>query len=331
MNQFSREPQLESSLEPAWEPVQNSKESAESKELLSSVDNPVLNPEPEPRSNQDLAPPSSRDVMQGALETQSKGWGLSSKMMLGAVALSAAPLLVVAGILFWNPGENRFASEITPESVQQDRQNLGFGVGVGAIAVGAIAAFFTQRATRSVVRVASTSNHLVNRLRQESVPLKGRVRGKDEWVALESNLKLLSEQLPALLSSQEVEAEHLKVLMETTQRLQASRSEEDLLRTAVTEVRRRFRTERVTVFQFKENGEGIFVEESVGQGWPKLLWSTVHDPCFSEGYINKYREGRVRAIDNIYEANLGDCHVGLLESRLTWLRLLLETIGSLVC
>jgi GAF domain-containing protein len=179
--------------------------------------------------------------------------------------------------------------------------------------VGAIAAFLTQRATRSVVRAANTSNYLVNRLRQESVPQQDRVVGKDELIVLESNLRLLSKQLPVLLSSQEVGAEHLKVLMDMTRLLQASRSEEDLLRTAVTEVRQRFRTERVTVFQFQENGEGIFVEESVGQGWPKLLWSTVHDPCFSEGYIHQYREGRVRAIDNIYEANLGDCHVGLLE------------------
>jgi methyl-accepting chemotaxis protein PixJ len=314
MNQFSREPQLGSNLEPAWEPVQNSKEGAESKELMPYTNNPALNPEPEPLSNQDLTP-SSRGVNPGTPQPQAqgKGLGLSTKMMLGAVALSAAPLLIVAGILSWNPGGDRFASDITPDSVQQDRQNLGFGVGVGAIAVGAIAAFLTKRATRSVVRAASKSNHLVNRLRQEAVTLGDRVPGKDEWMALESNLQLLSEQLPALLSSQEFEAEHLKVLMEMTQRLQASRSEEDLLRTAVTEVRQRFRTERVTVFQFQENGEGIFVEESVGQGWPKLLCSTVHDPCFSEGYIHQYREGRVRAIDNIYEANLGDCHVGLLE------------------
>jgi GAF domain-containing protein len=308
MNQFSRDPQLDSNLDPALsEPVQNSKE------LLPSANNRASNTESEPQSDRDLTPPSSRDVKQGAPETQGKGWGLSSKMMVGAVALSAVPLLVVAGILSWNPDENRLASDITPESVQQDRQNLGFGVGVGAIAVGAIAAFLTQRATRSVVRAANTSNYLVNRLRQESVPQQDRVLGKDELIVLESNLRLLSKQLPVLLSSQEVEAEHLKVLMDMTRLLQASRSEEDLLRTAVTEVRQRFRTERVTVFQFQENGEGIFVEESVGQGWPKLLWSTVHDPCFSEGYIHQYREGRVRAIDNIYEANLGDCHVGLLE------------------
>jgi GAF domain-containing protein len=308
MNQFSRDPQLDSNFDPALsEPVENSKE------LLPSANNLALDTESEPRLNQDLTPPSSRDVKQGAPQTQGKGWGLSAKMMLGAVALSAVPLLVVAGILSWNPNENRLASDITPESIQQDRQNLGIGVGVGAIAVGAIAAFLAQHTTRSVIRAANTSNYLVNRLRQASVPQQDRIVGKDELIVLESNLRLLSKQLPVLLSSQEVEAEHLKVLMDMTRLLQASRSEEDLLRTAVTEVRQRFRTERVTVFQFQENGEGIFVEESVGQGWPKLLWSTVHDPCFSEGYIHQYREGRVRAIDNIYEANLGDCHVGLLE------------------
>ena len=132
-------------------------------------------------------------------------------------------------------------------------------------------------------------------------------------IALNANLKILDQQLPQLLSTQEAEAEQLKILMEMTQRLREARSEEDALRIAVTEVRQRFRTDRVTVCRLQDNGEGVFVEESVAQGWPKLLWSTINEPYFEEGYIQKYRDGRVQAIDNIYTANLGDSHVGLLE------------------
>jgi twitching motility protein PilJ len=245
---------------------------------------------------------------------QRGGWGLSTKMMLGAIAVAAVPLMILGGLLYWQPlFKHRSSATITVEEVRQNSQTLGLGAGVAAIAAGIIATVLTRRTTRSVVKAASTSNNLVNRLRREERMPRDRVTGGDELIALESNLQLLGEQLPSLLSNQEAEAERLNVLMEVTQRLRESRSEEDALRIAVTEVRQRFRTERVTIFRFQENGEGVFVEESLAQGWPKILWSTVHDPCFSGDYAHKYREGRVRAIDNIYDANLGDCHIGLLE------------------
>ncbi|MGR3280601.1 GAF domain-containing protein, partial [Acaryochloris marina NIES-2412] len=60
-------------------------------------------------------------------------------------------------------------------------------------------------------------------------------------------------------------------------------------------------------------GDGTFVAESVAPGYPKLQWSTLHDPCFSEGFQEQYRQGRVRAVDDIYHAGLNDCHIGLLE------------------
>jgi methyl-accepting chemotaxis protein PixJ len=269
-----------------------------------------------PRGDKPMDPTKTLDARKQAVRSrppQHGGWGLSAKVMLGAIALSAVPLMILGGILYSQSLQDRTSSTLTLEEVQQNRKNLGLGAGFAAIAAGALAAFFAQRTTHSVVKASSVSNNLVNRLRREAIAPRDRVTGRDELIALESNLQILGEQLPSLLSSQEAEAEWLKVLMEVTQRLRESRSEEDVMRIAVTELRQRFRADRVTVFRFQDNGEGVFVEESLGQGWPKLLWSTVHDPCFSEGYINKYREGRVRAIDNIYEAGLGDCHVGLLE------------------
>ncbi len=284
--------------------------------VLQRMDGIGLEPSVNSRPSEQIASEQDLGARRQAVrqrQPQPQEWGLSMKVTLGAIAISAVPLMILGGILYWQPPKDSTTSPITPEEVQQSRQNLGLGAGCAALAAGAIAALFARRTTRSVEKAASMSNNLVNRLRREAMTPRDRVTGKDELVALESNLQLLHEQLPNLLSNQEAEAERLKVLMEVTQRLREARSQEDALRIAVTEVRQRFRTERVTVFQFQENGEGIFIEESLAQGWPKLLWSTVHDPCFSDGYIHKYREGRVRAIDNIYEAGLGDCHVGLLE------------------
>jgi methyl-accepting chemotaxis protein PixJ len=284
-------------------------------DLFLRMDEIGLEPSVDSNSSEQTDSGSDLDARRQAVrhQPQPERWGLSTKVTLGAIAISAVPLMILGGILYWQPSKDSTSSAINAEEVRQNRQNLGLGAGFAAVAAGAIAALFARRTARSVEKAASTSNNLVNRLRRETTTPRDRVTGKDELIALESNLRILDEQLPGLLSNQESEAERLQVLMEVTQRLRESRSQEDALRIAVTEVRQRFRTERVTIFQFQENGEGVFVEESLAQGWPKLLWSTVHDPCFSGDYVHKYREGRVRAIDNIYEAGLGDCHVGLLE------------------
>ncbi len=285
-------------------------------DLFLRMDEIGLEPSVDSNSSEQTDSGSDLDARRQAVrqrQPQPERWGLSTKVTLGAIAISAVPLMILGGILYWQPSKDFSSSAINAEEVRQNRQNLGLGAGFAAVAAGAIAALFARRTARSVEKAASMSNNLVNRLRRETTTPRDRVTGKDELIALESNLRILDEQLPGLLSNQESEAERLQVLMEVTQRLRESRSQEDALRIAVTEVRQRFRTERVTIFQFQENGEGVFVEESLAQGWPKLLWSTVHDPCFSGDYVHKYREGRVRAIDNIYEAGLGDCHVGLLE------------------
>ena len=39
------------------------------------------------------------------------------------------------------------------------------------------------------------------------------------------------------------------------------------------------------------------------------MGTTIKDPCFEAGYIEKYQKGRVRAIDNIYEADISQCHL----------------------
>jgi methyl-accepting chemotaxis protein PixJ len=181
------------------------------------------------------------------------------------------------------------------------------------VSAGAIAALLANRATRKVLSAAKISTALVNRLRREEVETRTRVAGQDELVALQANINLLQEQLPELLWKQEAEAERSQLLMQITRRIWEALSEEDVLKTTVEQVREAFKIDRVVIFRLDDRGSGTFVEEAAAPGLPKTLWATVSDPCFEGGYIEQYRQGRVRAINNIYQANLKDCHIGLLE------------------
>jgi methyl-accepting chemotaxis protein PixJ len=243
-----------------------------------------------------------------------ESWGLSAKVTLAAIAFSAVPLLIV-GLILYGWGQSFKAGSTKPvvaEEVQQYSSNLALGAGVVAIASGAIAALMVRRSIRPVLKAAKDSNTLVNRLRREDIAPRTRVEGKDELVVLETNLQLVSEQFPQLLANQEAEAERTRIVINITRRLRESLSEEEVLRVAVEEIRKVFRSDRVAFFRFDSAEDGTIVEESVASGWPKMLWTTLADPCLAD-YLEQYRNGRVRVIDDIYNAGLNDCHIGLLE------------------
>ncbi|PSP08416.1 MAG: hypothetical protein BRC56_02200, partial [Cyanobacteria bacterium SW_9_47_5] len=60
--------------------------------------------------------------------------------------------------------------------------------------------------------------------------------------------------------------------------------------------------------------EGTVVAESVAPNYPKTLNIKIDDPCFRDRHVEMYENGRIRAIDNIYqEPDLTDCHIRTLE------------------
>ncbi|MBE9038366.1 GAF domain-containing protein, partial [aff. Roholtiella sp. LEGE 12411] len=251
-------------------------------------------------------------------------WSLKSKATVWAIALTMLPVLAV-GIASYL-GSQSISRQITQArlttaadlqevklELQKHRLSLLLETGAIAVSAGAIAALLANRATRKVLSAAKISTALVNRLRREEIETRTRVAGQDELVALQENINLLQEQLPELLWKQEAEAERSQLLMQITRRIWEALSEEDVLKTTVEQVREAFKIDRVVIFRLDNRGSGTFVEEAAAPGLPKTLWATVSDPCFEGGYIEQYRQGRVRAINNIYQANLKDCHIGLLE------------------
>ncbi|BAZ23122.1 methyl-accepting chemotaxis sensory transducer with phytochrome sensor [Kalymmatonema gypsitolerans NIES-4073] len=115
-----------------------------------------------------------------------------------------------------------------------------------------------------------------------------------------------------LLKQQQAEAERSQLFTEVSLRIRRSLKLDDVLNTAVTEVRKALNLDRVIVYRFNPDWSGTIIAESVASAWMKTLGKTVHDP-FREDYIEMYKNGRVQATNNIYEANFTDCHRQILE------------------
>ena len=115
------------------------------------------------------------------------------------------------------------------------------------------------------------------------------------------------------LAQKEFEAERAYQLNEISSQIRDSSKVEDIYQAAITGIREAFKTDRAVVYLFDENWQGTIVAESVGRGWPKALAANIADPCFAEKYVDKYKQGRVKATENIYEAGLTKCYLEQLE------------------
>jgi diguanylate cyclase (GGDEF)-like protein/PAS domain S-box-containing protein len=96
-------------------------------------------------------------------------------------------------------------------------------------------------------------------------------------------------------------------------RIRQSLNLDEILNTTVAEVRQFLVTDRVIVYQFNPDWSGQVVVESVSADWLPILGLNIHDPCFGEEYAQLYAKGRVRAIPDIFEAPLSQCHRNLLK------------------
>lgn len=97
-----------------------------------------------------------------------------------------------------------------------------------------------------------------------------------------------------------------------SQQIHQSLELDEILHTTVMEVRQFLQTDRVIVFRMEPTGDGRVVAESVGSEWQVTLHQDIHDPCFAEGYVEPYRQGRVMAYADIHDGRLNHCHAEFL-------------------
>ncbi|WP_207090699.1 PAS domain S-box protein [Phormidium pseudopriestleyi] len=96
------------------------------------------------------------------------------------------------------------------------------------------------------------------------------------------------------------------------ERIRSSLDLEEVLDTAVNEVRGFLATDRILIYRFNPDWSGVIAVESVGSDWMSVKGIEIEDRCFIETHIPLYAEGRIRTIDNIHKAGLSECHVELL-------------------
>ena len=87
----------------------------------------------------------------------------------------------------------------------------------------------------------------------------------------------------------------------------------EILNAIVQEVRSFLKADRTVVYRFNPDFSGMVVAESVLPPWKSCLDQRIDEFCFQGNLGGKYLDGRIFATSDIYEANLTECHLQLME------------------
>ncbi|MEH2080538.1 MAG: GAF domain-containing protein [Nostoc sp.] len=143
-------------------------------------------------------------------------------------------------------------------------------------------------------------------------------RGQALWDALGDIVRMVGSYTDITdrkRADEELKRQNLRsqLFAEITLKIRESLQIDEILQTTVTEVQKLLQADRVSIFRLETDGSGTVVQEAVLPGWPVILGENIFDRCFKEEYIERYRQGRVSALEDIEAAHIQPCHREFLQ------------------
>jgi PAS domain S-box-containing protein len=143
-------------------------------------------------------------------------------------------------------------------------------------------------------------------------------RGQALWDALGDIVRMVGSYTDITdrkRADEELKRQNLRsqLFAEITLKIRESLQIDEILQTTVTEVQKLLQADRVLIFRLEADGSGTVIQEAVLPGWPVILGENLLDNCFKEEYIERYRQGKVSAIEDIEAAHIQPCHREFLQ------------------
>lgn len=113
-----------------------------------------------------------------------------------------------------------------------------------------------------------------------------------------------------LLAQREDDARKSQILSNFTLQLRQSLNRQDILTTAVELIRQALDLDRALIFELDTDFNGTITAESVASGNKSILHAQIDDCCIKAA---GYEQGKITAVPDIYQADLTDCHMQMLE------------------
>jgi GAF domain-containing protein len=96
-------------------------------------------------------------------------------------------------------------------------------------------------------------------------------------------------------------------------RIRQSLDLELILQQTVAEVRQFLQTDRVVIYRFEPDFSGVIVVESVTENTQSVFGYKLHDPCFTDKHLERYKQGQIHVVEDVEQAKLVTCYSDVLK------------------
>ncbi|MDY6802292.1 MAG: PAS domain S-box protein [Cyanobacteriota bacterium] len=104
------------------------------------------------------------------------------------------------------------------------------------------------------------------------------------------------------------------LLTQISAKMRKSLNLEEVVGSAVSQVREFLQCDRVIIYPFDPDWGGVVVGEDVKEGIKPLMGKRIHDPSFAPTWVDAYQNPRLRVVSDIYASDMAPSHIELLES-----------------
>jgi len=108
-------------------------------------------------------------------------------------------------------------------------------------------------------------------------------------------------------------AEQEKLINQIATQIHSSLDLQEILNNTVVGMRSLLNCDRVIIYQFSANLSGQVIAEAIVAGGHSVLNQEVHDPCISPEWLETYRQGQIRVMNDINTEFITQCHQQMLK------------------
>ncbi|MGL4882294.1 MAG: HAMP domain-containing protein, partial [Waterburya sp.] len=173
--------------------------------------------------------------------------------------------------------------------------------------------YLSQILGRAIALPIQTLQQVAQEFSEGNTKIRAEVNTTDEVGLLGTTFNILADSIEINEAKLKQDAERSRLLKEIALDIAQANDISEILQIAVESSKSILKTERVIYHRFDANWQGKIIAEALDPKYPSALNAEINDPCFAEGYAEKYQRGEVKAIANIYQAGLNDCHLKMLE------------------
>jgi PAS domain S-box-containing protein len=103
-----------------------------------------------------------------------------------------------------------------------------------------------------------------------------------------------------------------QLITKVASQIRSSLDLQDILNTTVVEIRSVLNCDRVIIYQFHPDLTGRVIAESIVTGGISVLHTEPQDPCITPEWLEPYRQGQIRVINDIHSEAMSECHQNML-------------------